>query len=1518
MQTYRLRDTRIAVIESRLAGLPPDDVTRRPALERERQRLQVSGWQVSDAAFRAIGPNWLTSFSDAASLLAALQGDPANDAPLITEEQAQRIIAIPPDPLRQSPKAYQDLVAKEVDDDRAIVDSLLQSAHLAWFSADAQYRKHPLDDVVITLPVRLETLFDPPDPQRERDPDAWLLSIRVIPDEASVIRDFSYLGPDERAPLEAFWNRVRQDGDLDPTWLEGDLAGVAWDTFAAQVGAERAAWLIANIQMLVEDDRIVIDPDVSLPTEPQPNWVRGLPPQMQIVADVREATGSLTQVTIGRLPIDESDVIDDELLSLPLPRTSQDLEGAWWTSFECAIEVGLGGIFALPPGVTPQSITTLYVVGVGDADPGVHFQRQADCGELSIVPLGTATNAVKDDPAAPRPPTPDWRAIARDRLKTRLSGGASSLGDTGQQLERLLGGSSVPFPLFPGHDAPNDCADSQLMAQALWPALWGHWLRDVWSLDWHAYEVGGWMMDNLFPEGPMMPIRIGDQPYGLLPAISLIEWAPDWNQNPEDTTRNEHLEVMRQALIELRRHMADTALSQGNVVAGDAADFMRILGNPVSSRRYVRRTFVPAALPLLPQGPDPSTLAAAEEAAVKAYSVVTDLFGVKPAAPYVSAGYWAPNRLPLVRPRRLLEKYREREGLSLASLPRFLCRLFALYTGQIDQLSIDELFDRSIYVDDEGEWRLSALPDSLLIRLLVYSAQLSTFWRQTAFETPAETDVLTRHEEAAMRLAEYLDRAEWQREIEDEVPNPPAYTLKIPPPALTAMERAFRATLDAAAHRIDPFTTGFSWDRLRRTDGSDRRNFRLGVYGWVDGPFLGEPGPTAAGLLHTPSYAQTLAALILRDRFLSSTAADLRSESNANPWQMDITSNRTRLAIEIAEEVRMGFHIYEVVGRQVEQVIGKPQAIRALRQLPECAMRVERRDPNEVVNGLAALDRLLNGTPAFPMPNGELVQLTDDQLGMLHELQDALDVYADLLVADGIMQLTQRQIDQAAASMDAAAGMGMPSKLQFVQTPPSGYQLSTMVLSALPFEPLSTADPLAVHPAALADPSVATWAEAFFAGDWQWVARNAEDGSVLGTKTLSALGLKPLDALTVSPDLVTELVRRTLDLPDADIEFPAQWRQMQEAVATLGSRPLLAADLGIPHEQRGAFDDAVWRELRDRYVALRSAAQVLVSTVGAADTDQDRAALLRQSLSWGILPASTPQDRDGLLALLLGTPLPPGASDATRLCQAARDMLTVRINASPLSPSELPLEGVESPPMPAGIAEMANLVATFAAPNARLAVLARWPVADLKRLTQLELDEPEADLDAQWLTVVAATRANLARLEAMQLEIDPLFVAWTSSPGDPWRVQPGRIIDRNRTIRAGQSVGALDLTPMTVAYGAENAWERESVAIGVIDAFGEAIPMAERNTFAAFGFNAPAARPPQAILLAVPPQPRVLLDDARLLQIVRETRLSALARATHVEALGPLQAVMPTSWLIASGPLAARLEPWPVRELGVS
>ena len=175
---------------------------------------------------------------------------------------------------------------------------------------------------------------------------------------------------------------------------------------------------------------------------------------------------------------------------------------------------------------------------------------------------------------------------------------------------------------------------------------------------------------------------------------------------------------------------------------------------------------------------------------------------------------------------------------------------------------------------------------------------------------------------------------------------------------------------------------------------------------------------------------------------------------------------------------------------------------------------------------------------------------------------------------------------------------------------------------------------------------------------------------------------------------------------------------------------------------------------------------------------------------------------------------------------------------------------------------------------------------------------------------MAAVRPALARLEALQLGLDNPLVAWSNAPGDPFLTAA---VAANLANRSSASVTELDVDRRFVAaYGPAGAWTGERVAVGLVDSFSEAVPMPQRSTSTAFGFNAPAARAPQAILLAVPPQPRQRIDDELALQILIETRELAHARTAHVEDLGELQSLAPTIWLQSSGPSRVRLEPYPL------
>ena len=231
---------------------------------------------------------------------------------------------------------------------------------------------------------------------------------------------------------------------------------------------------------------------------------------------------------------------------------------------------------------------------------------------------------------------------------------------------------------------------------------------------------------------------------------------------------------------------------------------------------------------------------------------------------------------------------------------------------------------------------------------------------------------------------------------------------------------------------------------------------------------------------------------------------------------------------------------------------------------------------------------------------------------------------------------------------------------------------------------------------------------------------------------------------------------------------------------------------------------------------------------------------------------------------------------------------------------------VSTPKLPP--ADLARALAGLAAPDARLAILARWPKAALVDAAQLTIDAPDASLDSAWLTITAPVRPTLARLEALQLEAGALaafepLVAWTNSPGDPWQSE---MIEENIKLRKQAGVTKMEAGRFVAGYGPAGVWAETNIAVAIIDQFSEAIPMADRSTYAAFGFNAPAARAPQAILLAVPPRSDRQISTEDLLQILKETRQLVRVRAARLEDVA--HPVAPGLWLQAAGPLRMRFD----------
>ena len=597
------------------------------------------------------------------------------------------------------------------------------------------------------------------------------------------------------------------------------------------------------------------------------------------------------------------------------------------------------------------------------------------------------------------------------------------------------------------------------------------------------------------------------------------------------------------------------------------------------------------------------------------------------------------------------------------------------------------------------------------------------------------------------------------------------------------------AAIDCSNHRIDPWLVAPAQRRLDALQHSGTLQRRLGAYGWVDGPAPGQPGPTPAGLLHAPSPSAALAAAVLRDRAVS---------DSGSRWDLNITSRTARVADRLAEHVRIGAHLAEALGREVERIVKRTPAIEELRRrFPVRSEHAGKR----VCDGLRILAQ-----PTFP------VRLDADQEAALQDLRDGLDAYGDLLVADAVHHLIEGRPEIAGAVMDAAAGLSRPPELSLLRTPREGRAVASSVVLALarvadtPL-PAADGDKAVLSPAATLDPSVAAYlaAQAGAAPAWDFEVSLSDEtlpARPNHTVHLTDLGLGPADALALTRTRLEQLaVERAAELNGVDLGAPGvtgavvggsagnRYEHAVSLVSLIGRNPAgaraLSQDASAEHASEGIDASLLARYLAARTVgaalARRLRGQVALlgpdGQIGGADPAALRR-LVTACAAWGIAPDPPAPSADPA-----GPPMPPEHRRLQKLAGTAPLALAAldeRLTAAP--------DAAAAGHLPR--AEFLDAAAALISPTGQVAVTGTTPAGSLPALERAD------SLDTSWLTVAAAVRTPLARLEAHQL-----------TAAAPLRHGPTGPATRGRPIR-------LDARRLVVVYAGPAARPRRDVNAG--------------------------------------------------------------------------------------------------------
>ncbi|MFO1003028.1 MAG: hypothetical protein U0936_22070 [Planctomycetaceae bacterium] len=1578
----------------------------------EQSVLAGSGWQVDDLTHEKLAIDWIwqTSFSHipgvppfddigiiGAQIAADLNARIALDAvqlvlnasfvvslafceslAVLIQELRNSGVRVPPEDLLER---IRNIAAADV----TLVDELISTAHRHWVLL--QDRSSPFDHVCTLLPVRIETIFPKDDPGR-----IW---IRVTPDETSISRHRTLVKQTERNFLQEFWSELRKhipDPGLPPAeWLVGSVGSVAfneWSILCSRVTPQRAAWLVTQFLPTMVNGLPVIEiPTVADESEEAKNesdMILAWPEKVEVW--ILDSNVALKQ--IGTLePVDpETDVLlppnTPRNLRLPLPgRTNTErLFDHWSTNFKEAQKAGLGRKLPLPAGVTKESIQALFVIGVSEEPPAELFHAHAASGTMGLLRLGMPTNTVHGQPAADLAKDPAaWFDVVRQRLELQINTSMTIRKRTAfKRMSHALAGNGISLPICPVSSGPEydpvvDFEDSQRFVHALWPVLWGHFFRDHLGMfpgnpdrtGPTAYDYWQWCAEHLFPEGPLPPVRIHDQPYGILPVTTLEDWSGEEVGNPQWTKLEADLVARLKSLrLMFAGNNGRPATSQPPAIVGaDLDGVLAVLSRDASTRKYAYRKWMRFE-EYVDRLPNPRVLQAPESAWKQTHHVpFNDIIpesGTRAFAgtPHLAAGWPQYLDLSLIAAQRLPRLMRENdlvERFTIGDMVEWVWAMKNFDSSRGAPLPWDR-FSRSLMN--------GMLPDSLCIRLMIESLMLAQAWvgqeltsapsrllnpkHWTGTESvlqknrnrflvgvPTPEPVLAEQTELTFKTLSELGREldQWLVEYQDPFPEADGQDqriqrLEIPPDRLAQLERAFRATLDTASHRIDPWMTGLAWRRLNLNSGSSRGKYTAGVYGWVDGPFQGELGPNDAGLLHAPSQQQAITSIVLRDKYLSGGRSNAVA-GGKNIWQMHVESDLARKALEISEECRLGFHLFEVVGRQLECIVDDFPKIRALRRFSP--QHPDAPDPLVVCHGIEALKAVLSEVPLAPQPGLPAGELSAEQVRLslapdrdpekrrqIELLQASLDVYADLLIADAVHHVVTGLPQRAADAMDAGAGFGQSPALDSIRTPASGYRIQTIVMSVFPaVQAPALPEAADLHPCHLAEPSLAAYIQSVFPDttNYRWtIQRKGIANEILAEPSLTELGWTIAEA-SVLPEQMLAGIFAAVSLPESDatarlddlvIVAPRQYFAAREMWQANGSRPInpqVLRSLDVPSAAEAEITSGILRNLELRIVGLGASLQALNDNIQRVDQLEPSKIFLRRAISWGIAPLLESTKERAMYRFVFGNRPETTVLEASEWTAAAARSVATRYE-------KLPRHENQEPIIPEGLSARAKLIAEVACADGKLSILSVWSNAAIKQFSEIQPDTPTGQPEEDWLTQVAAVRAPMARIESLQLqslvraEFKKLELR-TNVPGDPWHSKYVRensdSEDMNR--RRGQSAPRL-----VAAFGKDGAWNSPQIAVGLIDDFGESIPLAKRQTYASFGFNAPASRPQQAILLAVPPQARTQLTHQVLLQTLLETRELTRARAVRPEDLRNGHGLVSNMWFAGAGPDRVRLD----------
>ncbi len=955
---------------------------------------------------------------------------------------------------------------------------------------------------ILLFPVRLETRYFRPDGNLE-------LRVRVFPDTIHVDSHNPNIATFELQLAKAYWNVRYQHG------IKASATRNAWAQLSKRVGTPRGQWLASQLV-----PKNLQEAPKGAPAFPPMESIESHNPQLVATARVLPdrwafcCTHSGSESTHWGQPVRSELPVGPNANAKELP----DFPGAidegnrWLVDFAEAEKRGMAIRISLPNAL--QRVDKLIVLGVRasiDSEESekrvselLEMQRASD--GFSLLSPDTPTNNTEEERSGLRVDqvaTPESFAAFHEKAPLPASCQGARLGSALGLGEQAL--ASVEHAR---HDRESA---TSAMHTALWPATWGYYLEQMIQPSLRASDLGktrSHFIKHVRAAGALPSLRIGKQPYGILPVTCLARF----HDGASDDYRRRLARFLR---TQSNRWLDSVPRVPRLAQSGDpSAELDEILTMTPRSVHYFARSaktreFLIRTIQTI----------IADAAVQNGLIAAIDATTLATLQPHLAALGTTPPSMPAIS-KLIFEEAAVQIGVPLVAAKDIE------RSAPLPDNYIAAILDASL-ATLRSEELAGASPKTLLYMLLRHAAlqeYVDAGFRLLGKRKPLET---SEKETASARIWKKVQEPSIEKRLLSknlseaslaDLREFKASLQTLQTSSVAELERLSADTLDLSSHRLDAWITSVATSRLAELRTTKPRGLHIGGFGWLEG--LAVPSDVATddgaettdldneGYIHAPSLAQAKTAAILRSAYL----AHPESEQS---FAVDLSSRRVKAATQLLDALRQGQELGAVLGYRIERMLlenGAGRTIAQLRRLaPLQSSTSDKTAPSLVVDGV----RL------HALWKEDAAQVPVEVRNILISIDDVIDATGDVLLAESVHQATTGQSSRAAAGLDFLADGDVPAPDPgIVKTPSSDRKMGHRVMVLLSGNPGWPGDSTRLR--AIAAPELNAWAAAVIGSPEQVHFRvdylNAEDQNPVHSRehTLADVDLCALDLVHLS------------------------------------------------------------------------------------------------------------------------------------------------------------------------------------------------------------------------------------------------------------------------------------------------------------------------------------------------------------------------------------------------------------------